>query len=145
LSTLDSGLDFQLEYHLNVSDSWYSFDQEFGSLFGNVASLATFYSPSGIAEIGLRLTDGDGNVLSHSAEATFHSLQSETDDIEWFNWVAFDWLDDAGQSLDVTTLLTAGLPWDASDTVGRPLPISSTGIFLGFGLLFLLGRRSRRP
>jgi hypothetical protein len=144
VSTVDSGLDFQLEYHLNLDDNWYSFDHDFGTLFGNVASLATFDSASGAVEFGLRLTDGDGNVISQSAEAAFHSLRSETDDFRWFNWVAFDWLDDAGNPLDITTMLTAGLPWDTNDTVGHHLPISSTGIYLGFGLLFLLGRRSRR-
>jgi hypothetical protein len=144
LSAFEAGTTFGLEYHLDWSDSWYAFDQEMGSLFGNMISLAPLYSPPGTLDIGLRLTDGSGTVISQSAEVTFHALQSEVDGYEWFNWVSFDWLDDAGQPIDVSTMLTASLPWEAGDMVGRPVPISSTGLLLGFGLLVLVGRRSKR-
>lgn len=143
LNLSDSGSFFNLEFEEAGSGAWRNFNPVFGSFFDDELNLTTFTfdQAAEVTGLNLRLLDCQG-VVSTQAEITFHSFQALIDGYDWFNWVELSWFDDSGNPLDVSTALTAWLPWDSEDMVGTTaVPIPGSGILLGLGVLCLIGRR----
>lgn len=146
LNMFDSGEFYGLAFDDGTTDDWQSFNPLMGPLFGNELNMsAVTFDQAGRIDLNLGLADCTGEIISETAEVTFHSFQSQMDGYDWFNWVELNWLDEEDTPLNVSTVLSAWLPWDSEDMVGTTaVPIPGTGLLLSLGLLCLIGRRSRQ-
>jgi hypothetical protein len=142
LNLFDNDPIYDLQFNQAGGGDWQSFNPLLGPIMGDRLNLTTVtFDQPGIIDLNLRLTDGD-DVVSDRAEVNFYSFQTQLDDYNWYNWVELRWLDDCGDPLDVTSALTAWLPWDSQDLVGTAVPIPGTALLLSLGVLCLVGRRN---
>lgn len=144
LNFYDPSLSYDLQFQEGNSSDWMSLSPLFRPFFDSSPGLKFHtFNQAGIINLDLRLFDGS-NVVSETAALSFHELQYQENDQDWFTWAALEWFDADGEALDVTTALWAWVPWDSKDLIGpEALPIPGTGLLLMIGVVGLIGCRRK--
>lgn len=144
LNFYDPSLSYDLQFQADHSGDWMSFSPLFPPFFdSDFGPTSHTFNQAGIIDLDLRLFDGS-NVVSETAAISFHELQYQENEQDWFTWAELEWFDADGEALDVTTALWAWVPWDRKDLIGpEALPIPGTGLLLMIGVVGLIGCRRK--